>query len=470
MKKQTITFVLNNNVIQADVNPSLPLLDFIRKEKHLTGTKEVCKEGDCGACTVLLGSLMDKEIIYKTITSCIYPIANCRGKHVVTIEGINKVDLLFHQQAFLAENASQCGFCTPGFLMSATCYFLNNKFYRMEEAVNAIAGNICRCTGYHSIKRAMQTTIDELNNGKSDDHVEYLIKQNIIPGYFASVKEKLLELKTSRKVPIKKSNLYIGGGSDLFVQRADALLEEEAGYISDFELNYIYEENNKIVLGSAVTFGMIKESEVFQKYFPSIKKDIDLVASLPVRNAATIGGNLTNASPIGDLTIILLALNSIITLSDGLTERALPLKEYYIDYKKLNKQKDEFVKEVSFDMPIKDYFFSFEKVSKRTYLDIASVNTAVLLETEGNEIISATISAGGVAPVPKVLSGVNNFLHGKKISIKTIKELLIMLEQDISPISDVRGSVEYKTLLLKQLVKAHFIKLFPEIIKAEEIV
>lgn len=467
---KTISFFLNDKLITEEVNTSLPLLDFIRKEKHLTGTKEVCKEGDCGACTVLIGSLKDNEIIYKTITSCIYPIANCSGKHIVTIEGINKDDLLLHQQTFYDENASQCGFCTPGFLISATCYFLNNQDYKIEEAVNALAGNICRCTGYHSIKRAMQTTIDELKNGKSKDRIEFLVSKNILPEYFTQVIDKLLQIRKEEKVPIRKSNLYIGGGSDLFVQRPDSLLEEDAEYINDFELAYIYEENNKMVLGSATTFEMIKQSDLLQKHFPTVQRDVDLIASLPVRNSATIGGNLTNASPIGDLTIMLLALNSTLILSDGETERELPLKDYYLDYKKLNKKQNEFIKEISFEIPKNHFQFSFEKVSKRTYLDIATVNTAMLVEKNENQLLSALISAGGIAPIPKLLVKTNEFLIGNEVSISTIEEALSITQSEISPISDVRGSAEYKRALLNQLIKTHFLKLFPEQIKEGELI
>lgn len=470
MNTKSLSFILNDVEIHTEVNPSLPLLDYIRKEKHLTGTKEVCKEGDCGACTVLLGEIINDNLEYKTITSCIYPIGNCNGKHIVTIEGINKQELLLHQKAFVDENASQCGFCTPGFIMSFTCYLFNNKKYNIDGAINSIAGNICRCTGYHSIERAMNTVINEMQTKNELNKIDYLIEQNIIPEYFKEIKKRLTILSIPKETMPDKSAIFIGGGSDLFVQKPDDLLEEEVYLVTERKLNYISESNGIIKIGSGTTFEEIKQSEILKKYFPSIKKDIDLIASLPVRNAATIGGNLSNASPIGDITIILLALNADLTLIDGEKERNLPLRKFYLDYKKLSKQKIEFIKEVSFHIPQKKFYFSFEKVSKRTYLDIASVNSAMLIEVEENKITSVSISAGGVAPIPKLLVQTNDFLKGKEISIDTIDKALQITQSEISPISDIRGSAEYKRLLLNQLIKSHFLKLFPQKIFENELV
>lgn len=470
MKSKSISFVLNNALINPDVNPSFPLLDFIRKEKHLTGTKEVCKEGDCGACTVLLGELTGNEIKYKTITSCIYPTGNCHGKHIVTIEGINKAELLLHQQAMVDEHASQCGFCTPGFVMSLTCYLLNNDKYKIEDAVNSIAGNICRCTGYHSIIRSMQNVIDEVGNAGKSNLLSHLVNKNVIPEYFENVKDQLKKIKAEDVPRNGKSNIFIGGGSDLFVQKPDDLLETDVTLLAQQKLNYVTKNKDGIEIGGGTTFEEIKQSDVLLKVMPALKRDIDLIASLPVRNAATVGGNLSNASPIGDITIILLALNSMLVLSDGRNERELPLGEYYLGYKKLNKEPYEFIKSVSFSTPKKNFHFSFEKVSKRTYLDIASVNTASAIETNGSGIKNISISAGGIAPVPKLLNETNEFLHGKQITIETIEQALTVTQNEISPISDVRGSAEYKRLLLNQLIKAHFVKLFPELISEAELV
>ncbi len=468
--EKRLTFILNSTVINEEINPSLPLLDFIRKEKHLTGTKEVCKEGDCGACTVLLGELIDGKLKYKTVTSCIYPVGNCQGKHVVTIEGINKHELLLQQQIFADENASQCGFCTPGFIMSFTFYLLNNTKYSHDGAINAIAGNICRCTGYHSIIRSVDKVINELTDVSESNHISFLIEKNVLPETFVNIENRLKEIKLEQVEANEKSNIFVGGGSDLFVQKPDDLLDKAVAFLEHQHLNYIVENNNRIELGGGTTFEEFKQSEILRKIIPTLERDIDLIASLPIRNSATIGGNLSNASPIGDLTILLLALNSILIISDGKNERELPLSEYYLGYKKLNKNSNEFINTIWFEVPNNNYQFSFEKVSKRTYLDIASVNSAMLIEADDNKINNILISAGGVAPVPKLLKETNQYLIGKDISIDTIDSALAVMQNEISPISDVRGSAEYKKLLLSQLIKMHFLKLFPELISEKEIV
>lgn len=274
-----MTFIINSTVINEYLNPSLPLLDFIRKEKHLTGTKEVCKEGDCGACIVLLGELIDGKVKYKTVTSCIYPVGNCQGKHVVTIEGINKHELLLQQKMFADEYASQCGFCTPGFIMSATCYLLNNTKYSHDDAINSIAGNICRCTGYHSIIRAVDKVIADLKDAAESNHISYLIEKNVLPETFVDIESKLKEIKLEQVEAKEKSHIFIGGGSDLFVQKPDELLEKDVSFLDQEHLNYIVENNNRIELGGGTTFEEFKQSSILRNIIPTLEKDIDLIAS-----------------------------------------------------------------------------------------------------------------------------------------------------------------------------------------------
>lgn len=468
--EKTIKFILNNETIELTGNPALPLLDYIRKEKHLHGTKEVCKEGDCGACTVLLGELINGELKYKTITSCIYPIGNVNGKHVVTIEGINSHDLTPQQKAFADEGASQCGFCTPGFIMSLTGYLLNNKDYNFEEAVNALGGNICRCTGYESIKRAVKNLIDEFENIEKNNRQEFLADQKI----FQFESEKIIprlqnQLFNGRKINYDNVT-FVGGGSDLFVQRADDLLEREIINLNEMELKFIDEKDNFIFIGGGTSFEDVKQSEIMKKYFPSLPEKIDLIASLPIRNSATIAGNISNASPIGDFTIIMLALKAEIILFDGSSRRSIPLKEFYNGYKSLNKLENEIIELIKFPVPHGEPYFNFEKVSKRTYLDIASVNSAIFIEVYEDKIKEINISAGGVSPVPMRLLETEKFMQNKELTEQTIREAISIIEKEISPISDVRGSKEYKALLLSQLFKAHFIELFPEQINIGELI
>jgi xanthine dehydrogenase small subunit len=190
-----------------------------------------------------------------------------------------------------------------------------------------------------------------------------------------------------------------------------------------------------------------------------------LISSEPIRNIGTVAGNIVNASPIGDLSIILLALNSEITILDGDRKKSQPLKDFFLGYKQLNLQKGELVESFSFPILNKPYHFNFEKVSKRTHLDIASVNSAILIKVENDKILECHLSAGGVSPIPLYLKETSKFLVGKTISTETLHQANKVLQAEISPIGDIRGSIEYKRLLLKQLVFAHFLKLFPHLIK-----
>ena len=470
MKNKRLNFLLNDTVIDTELNPAAPLLDFIRNDHSLKGTKEVCKEGDCGACSVLIGSIENNEIKYQTITSCIYPIGNCSGKHIVTIEGLNKSDLLFQQKVFVDEHATQCGFCTPGFIISTTAYLINNDQYKIGEAINSIAGNICRCTGYNSIKRALKNIVEKLNGNNQKEHLDFLIENNVIPEYFKNVFSRLENLQYSNMNSENEQFTYVGGGSDLFVQKPEMLFDSEVRFINELDLNYIEQKFNFIEIGSGLSFEDFKNSECINNYFSTIENDLELVASLPIRNFATIGGNLCNASPIGDLSIILLSLDCELVISNGVSNRELKIKDFYLGYKKLAKSDNEFIKCIRIPLPKNKYKFSFEKVSKRTYLDIASVNTALYIEYDNNKILNASLSAGGVSPIPLLLSKTNKGLCDKEINLQTLNEIISSAQNEISPISDVRGSSDYKRMLLNQLIKAHFLKLFPEKITELELI
>lgn len=465
---ESIKFILNNNKVSTDLHPAKTLLDFIRNEENLKGTKEGCREGDCGACTVLIGEIENNKLKYKSVNSCLFPIGKAVGKHVVTIEGLNNESLTSIQEEFNNEGATQCGFCTPGFVNSLTGYVIENNELNYEDAETAIAGNICRCTGYSSIKRTAKNVVENINSLKleSQSHITKLVNNNILPKYFLNIEDRLKSLDIKNGNKYKSKDRIIGGGTDLFVQRANSLLNENVSFIKNFEQNKIQVINNECVIGASSTIEQFKNSEIIQKYFPSLVKQLEMFASLPIRNSATIGGNLVNASPIGDSTIIFLALNAKLKISNN-NSRLINLNQFYKGYKTLDLAKDEIIEEIIFPLPKENEHFNFEKVSKRTHLDIASVNSAIKIEESNKIINSASLSAGGVAPIPLYLQETSNFLKGKEVSSETILEALNIVQSEISPISDIRGSEKYKRLLLSQLLKAHFIKLFPELIDVE---
>ena len=461
-----IRFILNEKEISVDLPAGELLLDFIRYREHLTGTKIGCREGDCGACVVLIGDIRNGELHYQSVTSCLVALGNVHGKHVVTIEGINTDELNPLQHAMSEEGATQCGFCTPGFVVSLAGFCLSNKEPSYDNAIASINGNICRCTGYKSIERAAARITTLVEERRGGEVVKFVTLKNILPRYFGSVKQKLYTLlsETNGLLNEKDSTKFLGGGTDLYVQQPEAMESADINFLLNHKnLKGISIQENKCVIGAASTATDLVESSILQDYFPEITRFIKLVASTPIRNMATIGGNLVNASPIGDFTIFFLALDAQIVLNDNEQIRELPLKEFYKEYKIIEKTSGELIEKIWFQLPDKNARFNFEKVSKRTHLDIASVNSAISITTDGPTIISASLSAGGVAPVPLYLSKTSAFLKNKILSEEIIDETIQIAQSEIFPISDARGSEEYKQLLLSQLIKAHFITLFPSL-------
>lgn len=458
-------FILNETIVKTDLHPAFLLLDFIRYHQNLKGTKIGCREGDCGACTVLVGQLKNGELKYKSVTSCLTPIGNVIGRHVVSIEGINAEKLNPVQQAMADEGATQCGFCTPGFVVSLTGFCINKQTHSYENAIKSIDGNICRCTGYKSIERAAQKISTLMLENKNENNISFLTENQIVPNYFLSIKDTLANLNIETEKLKKPNQRYIGGGTDLYVQKPEQMTEEDAHFnIHQKDMEGISFSENEIIINGACTVGELIESEQFNALFPSFKSHVKLVSSTPIRNMATIAGNIVNASPIGDFTIFLLALNAQLQLSEGHHSRKILLKNFYKGYKVLDKKEYEFIEKIVLEIPSKNNLFNFEKVSKRTHLDIASVNSAISINCDLNTIVNASIAFGGVGPIPMYLPKTSQFMEGKEISEDLILQANEMAQTEISPISDTRGSSEYKRLLVRQLIIAHFRTLFPTLL------
>ena len=458
-----IEFILNNKPISTNSNSGMTLLDFVRYKNRLTGTKIGCREGDCGVCTVLVGTLKNGLVTYKSITSCISPLANAQGKHIVTIEGVNlPKDLNITQFAIKENHASQCGFCTPGFVVSLTGFALSDANKNMENALDSIGGNICRCTGYKSIERAVQEICETLESVANKDQVQSLIDGNFIPEYFSEIPNRLQKLNVTKT--IKSSAPFVSGGTDLYVQKADDLIDASIDSIAESEvLKGVYFEDNICTIGAGTTVSELWNHAELNNCFPNLRSHLKLVSSEQIRNMASLGGNLVNASPIGDMTIFFLALNSEITLIDSTkNERQLFLKDFYKGYKTFDLKEGELIKNIQFQLPSEYSNFNFEKVSKRTHLDIASVNTAISFQLKDTIISKAHVSIGGVAAIPKYLHETSSILNGKMLSKELILLASEILQEEISPISDVRGSSDYKRLLARQLFFSHFTELFPK--------
>ncbi|WP_372755408.1 FAD binding domain-containing protein [Labilibaculum sp.] len=465
-----LQFILNNELIETAVNAGLTLLDFIREHKQLKGTKIGCREGDCGACTVLVGTLDNGKVSYQNITSCISPLGNAHGKHIVTIEGINlSSSLNTIQKAITDQNATQCGFCTPGFVVSMTKFALENRRGVLGSCNDAISGNICRCTGYKSIEKAGIVIEKKLQKRDSNDSIAWLIKEGFIPNYFQTIPQRLKEIEPNI---ISSKGRVVANGTDIYIHNADELAEEQVQLVADYEwLKGIQFTDSRCAIGANTTVTELLKNEKLHILFPKLKSFLKLVSSAPIRNMGTLGGNFINASPIGDMTIFFLALNSRLTIqTETKSERQIDFYEFYKSYKTYDLQKGEILKSISFDILKSGDFYNFEKVSKRKHLDIASVNTAVKITLENDVVKAAHFSIGGVAPIPKYLFETSHFFIGKTINSKIIKQAVAILQSEISPISDARGSSEYKRLLAQQLFFAHFIELFPAKVQLQKLI
>lgn len=448
-------FILNNTDIETNLPNGTTLLDFIRYEKNLKGTKIGCREGDCGACTILVGTLENGGAQYQSATSCLMAIGNAAGKHIVTIEGINDNDLTPVQAAFAENNASQCGFCTPGFIMSLTGCCINKPTVDNETAIASMDGNICRCTGYQSIKLAAKDVAVLMQQNNTKSNIDFAVENNIVPSYFNGIANRLQHLQ-AEFVAKPDFHFIVGGGTDLYVQKHHEVVEADLHFSLQKNKNYIIEKNDEIEIGAATTVTNFAENDLIKNTFPNLAAYIKLVSSTPIRNMATFAGNFINASPIGDFTIFFLALDAQLHFINSKTNaaRIVALKDFYKGYKNIDKLFEEELTHFTFTKPTG--FFNFEKVCKRTHLDIASVNTAIHLVLQEDTIIDVNISAGGVGPVPMLLNKTNTFLKDKKNTEENIQTALQLVPTDIAPISDARGTAAYKTLLLQQLVKLHF--------------
>lgn len=463
-----ITFILNNELVQTELPEGSPLVDYIRYEVGLPGTKIGCREGDCGACTVLQGRLENGAVTYKSIVSCLTPLGNAHGTHIVTVEGINMDKLNPVQQAMVDNAATQCGFCTPGFIMSFTGYTMSNQAPEVPKAIAAVSGNICRCTGYKSIERAADSINEAMAHKDLKDPVKWLVQKNFLPNYFLEIPQRLSQI-----APVSSNDsgtVILGGGTDLMVQKHDEIAESSLRKFHFKEdMKQISNVDGVVNIGAACSAEDIAQNEIMKKLFSKIEGFFRLISSQPIRNTGTIAGNFMNASPIGDLSIFFLALDAWLTIGKGSEQRNVALNKFFLDYKKTDIKSDEFIQSVHFNVPANEFLFNYEKTSKRTHLDIASVTSAICIEMQGDTISKCGFSAGGVKAIPLYLQKTASFFVGKQVNAITLKNANEVLQSEIAPISDVRGTEEYKRLLLRQLMFAHFMEMFPKTLKSKDL-
>ncbi|MEC9400819.1 MAG: FAD binding domain-containing protein [Myxococcota bacterium] len=474
-----VEFILNERHIETEESAGMLALDWLRLRQNLTGTKEGCKEGDCGACSVMIGELDESgKVRYKPVTSCLTPLGELHGKHLLTIEGLNLAQGTLNpvQQAMVDRGGSQCGYCTPGFIVSMCWYMMQSGHAQPTEQglKDATSGNLCRCTGYGSIRRASQDMVSKFSSGgdladvwSSEDRVGALVEHGLLPEYLSGVAARLSQIEPLPRSEKSSPEFIIAGGTDLYVQRGEEIPRTDEVEVLGLrgDMAYITLDDTRVMVGGLTTFEDFAQNPEIQAMLPTIEQDMQLIASLPIRNRASIAGNLINASPIGDMTALMMALGAKVVLQklDGNVKRELPLEDLYLGYKTLAKEKHEIVAELVFDrIDTASEHVSFEKVSKRRWLDIATVNSAarIKLAADGT-IASVRLALGGVAATPLYLKETSAWLVGKQIDASTMHGMVERAMKEIAPISDVRGSARYKSLLARQLLLAHFDTLFP---------
>ena len=474
-----VTFWINDRLIETEAPDGMLVLDFLRKNRFLTGTKEGCKEGDCGACSIVLGELKDGAIHYQPVTSCLVPLGEMHGRHVVSIEGLNlKTKLNPVQQAMVDRCGSQCGFCTPGFIVSMCWYMMasGDEEPSLKGFQRAFSGNLCRCTGYTSINRASEDLVAQFGAGgrlediwKADDRIQALADAGLLPAYFTEMADRLAAIEPieeERHDNAVDAEFFVAGGTDLYVQRGEELPRTNVKILNRHpEMKGITRDEDAGIfrVGALMTFEEFGQHPEIQAIMPRMDHYLFLIASLPLRIRATLAGNIINASPIGDMTNLLLALDTTLVFHDGADERKVEMKNFFKGYKVFDKKPNEIMTELLIPIPEEGTKIHWEKVSKRKCLDISTVCSGAKLRINDDGVIEeASLTVGGVAAVPLWLKETAQFLVGKTLDADTVRAGLAVAHTEMSPISDVRGSADYKRLLAHQLLSAHFTELYPD--------
>ncbi|KQY57897.1 FAD-binding molybdopterin dehydrogenase [Ensifer sp. Root142] len=471
--RNTIRFLLNHRLVElSDVSAVQTLLDFLRIDRNLRGTKEGCAEGDCGACTVLVGRLLGGQLKYESVNACIRFVGSLDGCHVVTVDSLATPGGPLHpvQQAMVQTHASQCGFCTPGFVMSLYGLWMENAKPSVTEIEKALQGNLCRCTGYAAIIRAAEaiSTIGDL--GKDPLFAER-----------DRIASELAALQDGRRV-------VIGEGAELFMLPASVddfadVLEANpkativAGstdvglWVTKFmrdiapvvhlthleELRRITVDDKGVTLGAGVSYA--EAYPVITEHFPQLRELWDRIGGQQVRNMGTVGGNIANGSPIGDTPPALIALGASVTLRKGARRRTVALEDFFIAYGKQDREPGEFVEAVHIPFLEADTSFAVYKITKRLDEDITAVCGAFRLTFDGaGEVADAAIAFGGMAGTPKRAVHVEAALKGKAWQEPTVEQAISAFDQDFTPLTDWRASAEYRQLVAKNLLRRFYLE------------
>ena len=458
-----IRFVLDGQVVEAgEIAPATTVLQYLREQLGRTGTKEGCAEGDCGACTVVLGELDGERIDYRAINSCIRFLPTIDGKELVSVESLQPKGASLHpvQQALVDCHASQCGFCTPGFVMSLFALYLQASKPGPEAVVHALSGNLCRCTGYRPIVEAgcrmaeyptpAHWSVKEPRSAERVARLRSLQREGTLafPGFAAP---RTLE-EFARLYEASPHSLIVAGATDVGLWVTKALKElPPMLYIGEVEeLRHATTQGADIVIGAAVSLADGYGEIV--KHYPMLAELAERFASPPVRHSGTLVGNVANGSPIGDSMPILIALGAQVHLRRGNQSRSLEMEDLYLAYRKTAMQPGEFIASVSVPLPVAGRFVATYKVSKRIDQDISAVCAAFAIEVRDGRVAAARIAFGGMGPIPQRARKAEAALVGAAWSRAGIGAAMAALAEDFTPLSDMRASAAYRARVAANLL------------------
>lgn len=468
--RRTIRFYLNDSLVELDaIEPDRTLLDFLRLDRTLRGTKEGCAEGDCGACTVLVGRESGGVVRYETANACIVLAVMLDGAHVVTIEHLKGRGGGLHpvQQAMVEYHGSQCGFCTPGFVMSLYGLWLTNPNPSVPDIEKALQGNLCRCTGYAPIVRAAQAVSNygsAVEDALNAERVE-------IAGRLAALKDgRRVVVESARGMTIIPADVddlaaaledlpeatIVAGATDVGLWVTKFMRDIAPVVVIGHLMDEISVEDDRIVFGAGVSY--TRAFETIASHIPQMMELFDRIGGAQVRNMGTIGGNIANGSPIGDTPPPLIALGAEVTLRKGSARRVVKLEDFFIAYGKQDRDKGEFVESVSVPLPKADESFGVHKVTKRRDEDITATLGAFRVRIVDGTVVEAMIAYGGMAGTPKRAKAVEAALVGKPWALESVEAALEKFEDDFSPLTDWRASAEYRMLAGKNLLKRFYLE------------
>ena len=438
-----VTFLLNGESVELrNVAPTATLLDWLREARGLTGTKEGCNEGDCGACTVMVTD--DKGA--SALNACILFLPQLHGRAVRTVEGISAPDGALHpvQQAMVDHHGSQCGFCTPGFVVSMAVAHLNGDTNHND----ALAGNLCRCTGYVPIVRAAQAAAEHPVPGWMHDTP---LPQDTPPAYAPDSADALAALYAAHP-----EATLVAGATDVGLWVTKQMRDPGAVIFLNrcTDLQKITETDAGLRIGAGVTMDRVLTA-MGDKH-PSYAELIRRYGSAQVRAAATIGGNIANGSPIGDNPPPLIALGATLHLRHGDTRREIALEDFFLDYGKQDRAKGEFVEALT--IPTQPDRLRVWKLSKRFDQDISALCGAFSITVADGTITQARIAFGGMAGIPKRATAVEAALTGQPWTEATVARAMDAFADDFTPLSDMRASADYRLTTAANLLRRYWLE------------